>query len=896
MKPRIQEDSPDPLRVTPKRLADELGQIGDQLGRLANRVRPFALLLDAAVRDDVNALYDSITVGSRRAVDLAASIRFGGAAIVQALVDTAAGRGERPLLDRIESAPAPAGPAAGYESVLTALPGANGAAEPEPAKRSAKAPAKFAWEVWAFNSAGMPVSLCPITVPTRDPERALEYARQAVTEGEDKLIDIDRSLVPVDPAKLKVLRMGSPEAVKFASESERAPAWTGGEVVAAGEYTLEELGLGGQLDRIEAAYSGDTIASNGKLRGVIAVKDRLYANVGGLMKGGTILRVDLVKLVPLESWTGASCTYAERAMTRPHKDFYNSVRVEHKGQSYVMLGKLGRLNIVIPPAAETVPQPAEPAPVESEPEPAEAPEKTVKIPTDAEERKARRRENDAKYQAKKREKRLLDKAIGNRVESAGPVDRREKLREPVLGPTVPAKSLATPAHWASVPIAELQLTDASKRALADGMKFKTAGDVADWLATNPKAPWPTPSATPWPEVVEIAKVAIELVKKLHEQPAEPPADVECCSVLSPCPEGYQRVYSVHARETYTRAEIRAGAKPQRLGEVIAANIDEAKLAAARRFGVRPVEVGECMVDGGKGQKIVRVPRFDVLDLKAVDKKGQYKVLGTIDAPNSARARIIAEKRWSDLPPDRLNIRNVELRPAESKPRKPKPKPAPEPDPLENLFIYWGQGKGGKQVNPVYGIKAPSLTAAVAWVDAHHPKDHGGQVRPDLDGTIVRRKVPVVVDLVLNPAAHPDPPPAELATPTAAGQIDLCTLHGQPPLPAGHERVFSVYDSRTNPPTVLGEIAGANITRAMMAAEAQWPDVPKRMLAYKPKLAPGTKHQATRPANRLVDPDVELAEFRRSFDVGADRAQWLLEQRSNGEPDLEPEPAESEASG
>ena len=45
--------------------------------------------------------------------------------------------------------------------------------------------------------------------------------------------------------------------------------------------------------------------------------------------------------------------------------------------------------------------------------------------------------------------------------------------------------------------------------------------------------------------------------------------------------------------------------------------------------------------------------------------------------------------------------------------------AAEPDRVETLFVYWGQGKGGKCVNPVYGIRAPSLSAAIDYARSRH---------------------------------------------------------------------------------------------------------------------------------------------------------------------------------
>ena len=72
------------------------------------------------------------------------------------------------------------------------------------------------------------------------------------------------------------------------------------------------------------------------------------------------------------------------------------------------------------------------------------PPKIVTLPTDAEDRKARKRETDRKYAAKKKLQRQLDRAIGNRTESpSGPIDRPASVREPVIDrPTGPVERLA----------------------------------------------------------------------------------------------------------------------------------------------------------------------------------------------------------------------------------------------------------------------------------------------------------------------------------------------------------------------------------------------------------------------------------------------------------------------
>ena len=90
-----------------------------------------------------------------------------------------------------------------------------------------------------------------------------------------------------------------------------------------------------------------------------------------------------------------------------------------------------------------------------------------------------------------------------------------------------------------------------------------------------------------------------------------------------------------------------------------------------------------------------------------------------------------------------------------------------------------------------------------------------------------------------------------------------------------DRTWEVYDTRVDPHTLMGTVVGANITRASIAAEQCWPDLPKRMFKIIEKIARGR-----RPANRLArpdpDPDVELADFRREWQADDDEAAERLE--------------------
>ena len=103
----------------------------------------------------------------------------------------------------------------------------------------------------------------------------------------------------------------------------------------------------------------------------------------------------------------------------------------------------------------------------------------------------------------------------------------------------------------------------------------------------------------------------------------------------------------------------------------------------------------------------------------------------------------------------------------------------------------------------------------------------------------------------------------------------------------------MYDAENRLPveeqTRIGTVKGANITRAVLAAEAAWPNIPKGRLRIV-ELAPATLRPfpaSGRPANRLqpAEPDRELADFRRSFDADGEAAAERLERWP-----ADPEPA------
>ena len=97
------DDSPDPIGTTPLKLADELVSIATAAQRLRYRVRSLLPYLPD-VRLELTEVLDSLLKSSDQVADLGIAIRSGHLGLVD-LIDRPAGRGDRPLLEQIESCP-----------------------------------------------------------------------------------------------------------------------------------------------------------------------------------------------------------------------------------------------------------------------------------------------------------------------------------------------------------------------------------------------------------------------------------------------------------------------------------------------------------------------------------------------------------------------------------------------------------------------------------------------------------------------------------------------------------------------------------------------------------------------------------------------------------------------
>ena len=172
------------------------------------------------------------------------------------------------------------------------------------------------------------------------------------------------------------------------------------------------------------------------------------------------------------------------------------------------------------------------------------------------------------------------------------------------------------------------------------------------------------------------------------------------------------------------------------------------------------------------------------------------------------------------------------------PKRSKAEPVAEP--ADNIFVAWS----GR--NPLYAVRAKSLMDALVWVRANHPYDAKISVKVD-EGIYAARKLFLQADLKANAAG----PAVE------------------------SDRVWEVFDTRTNPVSKVGEVKAANVTRAVLAAEERWP------LTFPPKsrfIHVIDKGALT--ANRLqpAEPDRDLADFRREFDAGGEAEAERLERR------------------
>lgn len=309
-KPPPDEDSPDPVRVTPKRVADQLHRLGEDLARLQLRARALAPFID---REHVELLHDTIRAASLRAVDLGSAVRVGQVPIVGHL-DTEAGRGVRPIIDKIEDAnrPQTAGFYRRKEEAVAAPPApvvppasngqANGAPTPAKRKKGGKGAVK----------------------PSDPPD---------IDEEEED--DEDDS--PVDLSKI-FLAPGRP---------------------AGGEYTPDQLGIVETLDDLGKLNSCDTInpgrpGKRGTVRGAVKVQGHPYAVTGSIHKGGDTLGVTLTPLVFLDQWEGPRDGHVN-----PRSGYYG---IEVKCKSYFYVLGHREQEIELKPAPADIPNGNIPAP------------------------------------------------------------------------------------------------------------------------------------------------------------------------------------------------------------------------------------------------------------------------------------------------------------------------------------------------------------------------------------------------------------------------------------------------------------------------------------------------------------------------------------------------------
>ena len=336
-----------------------------------------------------------------------------------------------------------------------------------------------------------------------------------------------------------------------------------------------------------------------------------------------------------------------------------------------------------------------------------------------------------------------------------------------------------------------------------------------------------------------------------EVEVEPPGrvGVDFVSVLAPVPEGYARVYRVIDAEAAGRP-TRYSTPPENLSEVLGQNIDEAIAAAKLLWPGRFFSVIEKMVRGGAGQAIQRLPAEPLLDrvihaeVDAAERAASVKAAEEKKARKAESDRKYREKQKAARALDRAVGNRVESAPV--------PPSLPSAD---DIFIAWSG------INPLYAVRAASLRAATDWVRANHPRDSRIDVEAD-DGVYRTRKLFLQADL----KAPPRSAAVTLVQPPAGTVVES-------------GRTWEAYDLRFKPPVLMGEVKGVNSTRAIMTAEATWPNTPSRMIELREK--------GTCPANRLkpaeANPDRDLAGFRAEWE--ADLAAEKL-QRS------EPEPAKS----
>lgn len=217
------------------------------------------------------------------------------------------------------------------------------------------------------------------------------------------------------------------------------------------------------------------------------------------------------------------------------------------------------------------------------------------------ERKARKREADRKYAARRKAARDLARAIGNPVESSG-APAGTIAREPVIaGPTEPAKSLA---DWQSKPTSELGLSFAAGRVVMTMRSIRTAGELADWLRMGPTYDGGDPTvANSWTAMLAECRATVHFLQTGHL-----PLTSMCDLHPPPKPERSKSEPEPATAEIFNRKweayDVRES-PPVRLGEVTGANSTRAVMAAEAAWPDVPkrmLEIREVVRSNGRRKR------------------------------------------------------------------------------------------------------------------------------------------------------------------------------------------------------------------------------------------------------------------------------------------------------
>lgn len=803
------DDSPDPIGTTPKRLADELTAVGLLLARTAVRTRALQIFLPCS---GVLELCESIRTAADAAVDLASKVLVGRVDVDAKLVDRSAGRGDRPLIDRIaavhqeeaakgnrplgqkpnETAPTdrrfepppdlpPGHPDVGSAGRGLAALAADGhpavveprngfvelpaepkrdwtvlsnmsAAEreyfgvrpadpgpvPAPTERVAgtlptasakRKPACYSWEVFATDpTTGGFVPLDGISVPTRDPEKAQEYARQGCAGN--MMMCSDGRVRDVEPSRVVVFRSGSPEAVRAASRPPPAvdPAPVGDTFQTLADLHTDDeagglpapAGPAGELEPEEPDDGAD---------------EGFGINPGDLVFTSYNSGPYLVKIV---SRSRRGFDLACVRITDP-----NDIDAAHRKRADSWINDCRREGDRFPTGKRNPDNAAIPG----------QPEVFLISPEQL----------AAKF---------------------------EEIQQWRIGGPAPAKPFE--------PLA----ADAAER---ETDPSTTAGKCRKCSAAVPDGYW--------------------LCDGCRDPLRSGPAVIEPESATDAAKERNRR-----RRETY--------AKAKRDKDI------------ARAIG-NPVEAA-----GGPVGSIAREP-VGAGPTEPVERLAPTVAPTVAEAVSGHKERLAAAMKEASV----------------------------STEPADDIFIAWS----GR--NPLYGIRAKSLMDAVVWVRANHPHDAKISVKVD-EGIFAARKLMLQADLKkpTEPAGDPGGDALRAAAQTRrdakrTARTKHCEDCGAT-LPDGDPgakcskcggRVWGVYDAENRLPveeqTRIGTVKGANITRAVLAAEAAWPNIPKARLHIVECYPATLRPISARPANRLqpAEPDRDLADARAAWDADGEAA-------------------------